>query len=451
VILLSLDQQFSAKVLKRVGQLRRLGPRGLVHTAYVRTLGPTVYALTDPARKVAAGLHRRRALGRALPSRLERLKKRAATEIRGRRMRGIRTEFGSDVASFVHVLEATLDLAASGCAVSPAVAVDWESNAITCEIVKTADVPLDEQVIARIEDVLTTIHRAGYAVGEIEKTDLVFSADGNPVVVNLTRAIPLAGLSRDMSIFIRDADRRRFNELFGTRLLTATQLRGLLSPKATIAREKVRGFTEVYAPVILRDDIRWGKIWNTDLGTGRWNFIMRDHLPIPRGGSVLDLGSNNGFNPLQMLRAGAASAVGVEIEPQAIEQGRFLKSAYEWLDNCAYDFRYIHGSQADLPSFGLQRFDLVTALCSLYYLPEQQIRELVRYIRTLTPTLVLQCNTDRLIDRGGKEDTYRKASVGFAVDMLEQAGFADRQIIAPAGYSRPLVIGRAGVYKKLIP
>ena len=48
----------------------------------------------------------------------------------------------------------------------------------------------------------------------------------------------------------------------------------------------------------------------------------------------------------------------------------------------------------------------------------------------------------RLIDRGGSEETYRKASVEFAVEMLEQAGFADRQIIAPPGYSRPLVIGR---------
>ena len=439
-----IDQQFSAKVLKRVGQLRRLGPRGLLHTAYVRSLGPTVYALTDPARNVAAGLHRQRLLGRSLPTRLAQLEKRAATEIGRGGTPGIRIDFGRDAAAFVQTLEAMLDLTAAGCAVSRAVAVDWESNAITCEAVETADVRPDLHVIGRIEEALSAIHRAGYALGEIEKADLVFTGSGDPVVINLTKAIPLAGLSRDMSVFIRDADRHRFNALFGTHLLTATQLRGLLSTKATIARDKVRGFSEVYAPVIIRDDIRWGKIWNTDLGTGRWNFIMREHLPIPQGGNVLDLGANNGFNPLQMLRAGASSAVGVEIEPQAIEQGKFLKSAYEWLDNRGYDFRYIHGSQADLPSFGLPQFDVVTALCCLYYLPEQQIRDLVRYIRTLTGTLVLQCNTDRLIDRGGEEETYRKASVEFAVEILEQAGFTDRTIIAPPGYSRPLVIGRVG-------
>jgi SAM-dependent methyltransferase len=216
-----------------------------------------------------------------------------------------------------------------------------------------------------------------------------------------------------------------------------------LSPKAQISRDRAHGFTEVYAPVLLRDDIRWGKIWNTDLGTGRWNFIMKDHLPIPVGGSVLDLGSNNGFNPLQMLRAGAASAVGIEIQESAIEQANFLKAAYEWLDNRSYDFRSIHASQGDLPELGLPRFDVVTALCCLYYLDDADVRKLVHYIRTRTNVFVLQCNTDRLIDRRGDEERFRKASVEYAVEVLEQAGFTIRQIIAPPGYSRPLVIARA--------
>ena len=90
----------------------------------------------------------------------------------------------------------------------------------------------------------------------------------------------------------------------------------------------------------------------------------------------------------------------------------------------------------------LARFDAVTAFCSLYYLPEPDIRALVRFIRSRTNMLVLQCNTDRLIDRGGDEETFRKASVEFALEMMEQAGFTDRRVIAPPGYSRPLVIGR---------
>ena len=320
--MLQFDPQLSAKVFKRVAQLRRLGPRGIIHTAYVRTLGPAVYALTDPARNVAAGLHRQRALGRALPLRLNRLKERASSEINGGQRAGIRINPDRGLGSFVQTLEAMLDLAAAGCAVSRAIAVDWDANCITCEYVEESGDALNEEMRTRLEDALLAIHRAGYVLGAINADDIVFSTDGNPVVVNLQHSIPLAGLSRDMSVFLRDADRRAFNHMFGTRLLTADRLRDLLSPNASIARDKARGFTEVYAPVVLRDDIRWGKIWNTDLGTGRWNFIMKEHLPIPQGGTVLDLGSNNGFNPLQMLRAGAASAVGVEIEPQAIEQSK---------------------------------------------------------------------------------------------------------------------------------
>lgn len=443
--------QLPAKILKRAGQLRRLGVRGLARTAYARTLGPSVYSLTDPVRGAFAELHRQRSVSRALPARLQRLKQRTSA-LKGKVAAGTRIciEYGENAGQLVQAAEALLDLHAAGCAVPGMVGVDWSRNIIVCEPLKgtpfrelTATQAADPALLGRIEDALLAIHRAGYVVGDLDRDDLIVTKDG-PVIANLRNALPLAGLSRDMSVYLRDLDRHRFNHLFATGLLTARQLRKLLSPTAAIPHDKVRKtFNEVYAPVLIRDDIRWGKIWNTDLGTGRWNFIMREHLPIPLGGSVLDLGSNNGFNPLQMLRAGAASAVGVEIDHCAIDQANFLRSAFEWLDNRSYDFRCIHGSQGDLPSFDLPRFDVVTAFCSLYYLPDAQIRSLVRYIRTRTDVLVLQCNTDRLIDRGGEEETFRKASVEFAVEMLDQAGFANRTIVAPPGYSRPLVIGRA--------
>ena len=434
-------QQLPAKVIKRVGQVRRLGARGLFRTAYVRTLGPSVYALTDPARVLGARLHRQKSLSRELPQRLGRLKLRAVNELHRDGATDETTEFGENLGRFVQTLEAMFDLAAAGCSVPRVTAVDWERLAITTEQVRST---ISCAGPNELEQALLAIHRAGYVLGKIDDGTVALSGDdGAPVYVDLSHALPLAGVSRDLSIHLRDADRHALNLCFGTRLLTASRLRALLSPTAGIPHDEVDGLSQVYAPVILRDDIRWGKIWNTDVGVGRWNFIMKQHLPIPVGGSVLDLGSNNGFNPLQMLRAGAASAVGVEISKPELEQSEFLKSAYEWLDNLSYDFRCIRGSQRDLPSFGLGRFDLVTAFCSLYYLPDAEIRELVGYIRTLTDTFVVQCNIDRLIDRRGEEETYRKASVEYAIEVLEEAGFTNRTIVAPPGYSRPLVIARA--------
>jgi SAM-dependent methyltransferase len=163
---------------------------------------------------------------------------------------------------------------------------------------------------------------------------------------------------------------------------------------------------------------------------------------MPQGGTVLDLGSNVGLNPLLMLRHGAASAVGIELDPNKARNSLVLKATFEWLDNRSYDFRCIEASFADLRRLDLGRFDVVTALCALYYLGEQEMRDIVAYIRTITDVLVLQCNTDRLIDRAS-EETYRKASIEFAIEVLEQARFAKIEVIAPAGYSRPLVIGSA--------
>jgi len=448
-MMLRFDRQLPAKVIKRVGQLRRLGARGLVHTAYVRVAAPAVYSLTDSGRALARKLHRQRVRGRSLASRLEFLRRRAAVELpKCRAGAGVRQEF-RELGRFVQTLEAALDLKAAGCVVPSVLAVDWNYPAITSQspsgvLFHELASHVREDAISQLEQAIASIHRAGYVLDQIGEGSVLFDSEsGSPVVVDLSHAVPIAGVSRDMSVYLRDVDRLKLNKLFGTRLLTAPQLRTLLSPKAQISRDRAHGFTEVYAPVLLRDDIRWGKIWNTDLGTGRWNFIMKDHLPIPVGGSVLDLGSNNGFNPLQMLRAGAASAVGIEIQESAIEQANFLKAAYEWLDNRSYDFRSIHASQGDLPELGLPRFDVVTALCCLYYLDDADVRKLVHYIRTRTNVFVLQCNTDRLIDRRGDEERFRKASVEYAVEVLEQAGFTIRQIIAPPGYSRPLVIARA--------
>lgn len=444
------NRRVAAKVFKRLGQVGRLGPRGLLRTAFVRTLGPTAYSVTDPARLFAVRLHCRKAVTRDIGSRLERLKARVADNVPPHCGPSKQYGFGEDLGRFVQTLEAMLDLEAAGCSVPKVTGVNWTSHIIATESVVTKGVGEGADAQRRrataIEEAVKAVHRAGYILGDIDERAVAFrNSDGRPILVDLRNAIPLAGLNRDMSIMLRDADGRRFNELFGTQLLTARELRGLLSPAATIPRDRVRGrFTEVYAPVVIRDDIRWGKIWNTDLGVGRWNFIMKDHLPIPLGGTVLDLGSNNGFNPLQMLRAGAASAVGVEIQAAEIEQAMFLKSVYEWLDNRAYDFRCIHASQRDLESLGLPRFDMITAFCSLYYLPDADIRELVRYIRTLTDVFVVQCNTDRLIDRGGNEETFRKASLEYALEVLEEGGFHNRTIVAPSGYSRPLVIGRTG-------
>jgi SAM-dependent methyltransferase len=395
---------------------------------------------------------------------------------------GVRKEFGDARGRLVQELEALLDLRAHGCAVPAVISADWQANSVTMTYVPgrvlrellaeagakvrnrgngdaAAGLPeeqrirsaralldrvlTDEQVEAIASEMLA-VHRAGYVLEDVKYGNIVIqSSNGAPFFIDFERALPISGLAPRLAAYLRDVDRRKFNAHFGTDLQTAKTLRSLAAPPSALDAGGGNGRAEgVYAPAIIRPDIHWGPLWNTDVGIGRWNFIMKDHLPIPRGGSVLDLGANNGFNALQMLRSGAGSAVGVEIDPRAIRQGEFLKQAVEWADNRRYDFSYIEGSHAELPKHGLGRFDLVTALCTLYYVSEQEMRDTVQFLRTITNLVVLQCNTDRLIERS-TESTFRKASVEFSLDLLASAGFSRTEVVAPPHYSRPLVIGRS--------
>jgi hypothetical protein len=84
---------------------------------------------------------------------------------------------------------------------------------------------------------------------------------------------------------------------------------------------------------------------------------------------------------------------------------------------------------------------MVTALCSIYYLDDDEIEVVIRHVSSITDTMVLQCNTDRGIRRSDPR-TFEKATVQYALDALQRNGFPRTTIIAPPGYSRPLVIGR---------
>jgi SAM-dependent methyltransferase len=190
----------------------------------------------------------------------------------------------------------------------------------------------------------------------------------------------------------------------------------------------------MYSPFYAGAGIRVGAIWNPELGILRWRHMLADHVPVPLGGRILDLGPNNGFNALQMLRAGAKEVVGVEIDPAAIEQGLFVKRVFEWADNTEYCFSYIRGSHADVGSMNLGRFDLITAFCTLYYLSRDAMAKTVSDLAGLADTLVLECNDDRAIKRDDPE-TFIKASLS----MLNWSAITASRMSRLSSDSGPIV------------
>jgi tRNA A-37 threonylcarbamoyl transferase component Bud32 len=394
---------------------------------------------------------------------------------------GVRKNFRGDKTAFVNELEAALDLGAAGCRVPAILGVDFERLSITFayldgivvreELAQAGarlrdrdlkpvrfnigkrirdyrlhkkramcgrsliDEVFDQEIIARIGETLLAIHRANYTLEDIKYGNVIIEArTKTPYFVDCERALPLREFSHATATYLRDRDAAKLNRLFGTDLLTTRTLRKI--------GRAMHG--AVYSPFYVGAGIRWGSIWHPDFGIQRWRYMLAHHVPIPRGGRVLDLGANNGFNALQMLRAGAAEAVGVEIDRAAIAQGLIVKRIFEWSDNVQYRFSYVHGSHADIVSMKLGRFDLITAFCTLYYLSPDAMAKTVSDLSRLTDTLVLQCNDERWIERSDPE-TFVKASLLFNLEMVRTNGFPHVTVIERRGSKRPLIIARTRV------
>jgi hypothetical protein len=387
---------------------------------------------------------------------------------------GVRKRFRGHKAAFLDELEATLDLTAAGCRVAPILGVDFERLSITFAYIdgvvlrqalaeagaplQDRDVPpnlrrlgyrrfererrevgrrlvdsvLDSETIEGLGHAMLAIHRAGYVLEDVKYGNMIIEATTRtPYFIDCERALPLREHSRSTATYLRDRDADKLNRLVGTNLITAKRLR----------RHSLLTSATTYSPFYAGTGIRWGPIWNPDLGTLRWRQTLAKYVPVPHGGRILDLGANNGFNALQMLRAGAREVIGVEIDPAAIQQGLFVKQLFEWADNIEYRFSYVQGSHAEAGSMNLGKFDLVTAFCTLYYLNADAMARTVSDLSAVADALVLQCNNERSIERDDPE-TFTKASLPFNVELVRNNGFPNVAVIERAGSDRPLVIAR---------
>jgi serine/threonine protein kinase len=376
----------------------------------------------------------------------------------------VRKSFRKDAASFVREVEALAALRAARCNVPALLDYDADALSVVQEFVpgqslrdSLADrgAPIRDRDVsprtpnakrisagrkylpevmdpARVDELaeqLRRSHAAGFILHDLKYGNVILhSTSQAPVLIDFDRASTHRRLPAGMRRVLRERDNARLNALVGSDLPTRAGV-------ATDSRLK-----HPYAPFSLPGGVHVGRVTSVDVGPGRWRVSLRAQLPELEGRRVLDLGANNAFNALQMLRSGAREVVAVELDSAAIEQGNRLRELYEWADGRRYDLRYVHDTMASASLESLGRFDLVTALCSIYYLDEPEIGRLLRRLRQQTDTVVLQCNVDAGLQRSSSE-TLHKASVGFAEDALRAAGFTHITTFAPRGYSRPLVTG----------
>jgi SAM-dependent methyltransferase len=226
----------------------------------------------------------------------------------------------------------------------------------------------------------------------------------------------------------RDADRRAFNARFDASILTEESARRLLRE----LRARVTTYHD-YAPIDFGGGLTIGQVASSDSGTGRWDvFNRRVVAPLVEGRRVLDLGCNNGSMPLMMLRAGARSVVGIEGSPEIADVARLNGRILAWRDIRPYDFRVVTGDMRLCLTDDFGPVDVVTAFCSLYYLPEADMARVIRKAAAMGATLVLQANEaiDNLPAGGA---TLRR--------LMEANGYPGVETHAFRGFARPLLVG----------
>jgi len=206
-----------------------------------------------------------------------------------------------------------------------------------------------------------------------------------------------------------------------------------------------------YAPVNLGNGIVM-RPWNwpdaplntPHMGGDRFEFILRRNLPNLQGKRILDLGCNAGLISIHLARCGAREVVGVDSHATWegwYEQATFVKEVVEWRCAAHYNVRYVDADIRTLSALDLGRFDVVLALCSVYYLDDEEIERLIRHVATISDLFLIQGNTVRG-DHRNNPGVKRRAHPRFLKRALARNGFPFVSLDAPWLYGRPVVVGR---------
>jgi SAM-dependent methyltransferase len=279
-----------------------------------------------------------------------------------------------------------------------------------------------------IERLMDRAHAAGITGVSRSFGALVRGADGELLFAD-TAGFRKHRLGSVRFVAARDEDRRVFNRQFRAALLTETGARQALQQLKARVPE---GYRE-YAPIDFGGGLTVGQIASTDSGTGRWEFFNGPIVaPLVAGRRVLDLGSNNGSLPLMMLRAGAREVVAVEFTPEIADFARLNARILSWRDMRPYQIDVVTGDMRVFLTTDLGAFDVVTAFCSLYYLPEQDMAQIIRKAASMHAVLILQANEaiDNLPAR--TLDLHR---------LMRDNGYSEIAVHTPDGFARPLLVG----------
>lgn len=124
------------------------------------------------------------------------------------------------------------------------------------------------------------------------------------------------------------------------------------------------------------------------------NDVLISSLPDLHGKRVIDIGCNAGLYSVEASCRGAASVIGIDKNPRAIEQAKLVSSIFRRLGRPVgkIEFRHVEDFQKELHFLDEQ--DVLIAPCVLYHLgPMDAFKH--RVAKSRIQTMILQGNTNR--------------------------------------------------------
>ena len=316
-----------------------------------------------------------------------------------------------------------------------AAVAEWSGAPVTREALEASQLlappgaqPAGSAGIKEIAALMDAAHRLGITGLDRAFKSLVRTADGVLRFAELpdARRYP-PGSVRFLAS--RDRDRLQFNARFGTELMTEKKARQAIAERKAAVPPGYRD----YAPIDFGGGLTVGQIASTDSGTGRWDFLNAEIVaPLVHGKRVLDLGSNNGSLPLMMARAGATKVRGIEGTAAIADFARLNAEILAWRDIRDYDLQILTGDMRMFLTGNLGTFDVVTAFCSLYYLPEADMAAIIRKAAAMGAVMILQAN-DAIDNLPASREALAR--------LMRENGYPSLTVYAPPGFTRPLLVG----------
>jgi len=298
---------------------------------------------------------------------------------------------------------------------------------------------VSKDIIRNIEKQINFIHKENIAGYDLKYGNVIISKiDEEPYLIDFECPIFFKSKLNPLYFYKRDNDRERFNFIFDERIMTYSIAKKKIDFCKTITGD---GYESWYSPVYFGYGLSAGGIYGPHTGIARWLVFNRKYVPDLCGKTILDLGSNHALYPLMMLRdKKAKKVIAFEISKKRVKQAIILKEIFEWIDNKKYNLKIYNRNMLDIVNIDLEKIDIVTTFCSLYYLDESEMNNLVNYFSKISSTLIVQGN---IFNSGGElEDRKRKSMPEFLIPLLVKNGFTDVKCYNKKFFSRPIIIGR---------